>query len=72
MAKYEDMIGGKLGKHEALGEEVLATWTLLSSDIAVVFDLVDNHIHFCIVLLVSDVLLMPLNSLYCADYEILS
>jgi len=61
-----------VGKHEMLGDLVEAHYYLLSSDIAVVFDLVGNHIHFCIVLHISDVLMMPLNCLYCADYDVVA
>lgn len=59
-----------IGKHEMLGDTVEADFYLLSSDIAIVFHRVDNRLCFCIVLLVSDVLFMPLNSLYCADYDV--
>ena len=49
---------------------VEAHYGLLSSDIALVFDLVGNHVRFCIVLVVSDFLFMPVNCLYCADYDV--
>lgn len=61
-----------VGKHEMLGDLVEATYYILSSDIAVVFHLVGNHLCFCIVLFISDMLLMPLNCLYCADYVVAS
>jgi len=51
-------------------EKVLVHYGLLSSDIALVFDLVDNHVRFCIVLFVSNVLFMPVNCLFCADYDV--
>jgi hypothetical protein len=60
----------QLGSGSSVSDLVELTYWFLSSDIAVVFDLVGNHVHFCIVLLVSDVLLMPLNCLYCADYAV--
>jgi len=54
------------------GSSVLveAHYFALSSDIAVVFDLVGSHVRFCIILLVSDILSMPLNCLYCTDYDV--
>ena len=60
-----------IDKYEMLGDLVEATYYILSSDIAVVFHLVGNHVCFCIVLFISDILLMPLNCLYCADYVVL-
>jgi len=47
---------------------VECTYYFLSSDIAVVFHLHGGHVYLCVVLLVSDVLLMPLNCLYCDDF----
>lgn len=47
---------------------VEVVYQFLSSDIAIVFNLVGNHVCFCVVLVVSDRLFMPVNRLYCADY----
>lgn len=41
---------------------------VLSSDIAIVFHVHGNRVFFYIVLLVGDVVILPLHSLYCADY----
>lgn len=57
-----------MGSVSHVSVEVEAHYFVLSSDMAVVFHLVGNHAHFCIVLLVSDVLFMPQNCLYCEDF----
>ena len=49
---------------------VEAHYGLLSSDIALVFHLDGNRVYFCIVLFVSNRLFMPVNCLYCADYDV--
>jgi len=48
--------------------QVEVAYQFLSSDIAIVFNLDGSRVRFCIVLVVSDRLFMPVNCLYCADY----
>jgi hypothetical protein len=49
---------------------VEAHYGLLSSDIALVFHLDGGRVCFCVVLVVSDRLFMPVNCLYCADVNL--
>jgi len=59
-----------LGSGSSVELEVEAHYGLLTDDVALIFHLDGNYVHFCIVLVVSDRLFMPVNCLYCGDYDV--
>ena len=47
--------------------DVEAHYGFLSSDIAFIFSFFRGRVQFCVVLVVSNRLFMPVNCLYCAE-----